>query len=669
MSAAGNTVVRYGVAAAATAVAYALTRLFHPYVEHSVFLFFVAAVAVGAWSGGFGPGLMAAVLSIAAVDYTFLEPVGAFSPLSPPDVLALGVFSAVSGLVSWLSGSLRASKQRSEALAADALALVGRLEEQAAALDEQVETSRQAVAEVEAAERRATGILESVADAFVAYDRGWRFRYVNRHAGALLRTLGHSPDAVLGREVWQEFPALCGTQFAAAARRAMAERVTTESEEYYATLGRWLQAHIYPADDGGLAVYLQDVTQRRTADAVREFQLDATRRLAMSLDLDETLRALTGLVVPELADYCVVYLADDRTGRLRQVAAAHADPAQQHLLDEFGARYQPDPANPASVSARVATTTRPVLRPAATRADANAVAGDPALMRIYDALDTRSYIVVPLVARGETLGTITFATTGASGRRFGEGDLALVEMFAARAALALSNARLYAETEAARARAVERAQLESQLMRARLDALRAQLDPHFLFNALNTVAMLVRRGAAADAVHALVSLSELLRALLAQRGAVDVPLGDELAIAERYVALERLRYRDQLCVRFAAEPAALGAYVPTMLLQPLVENAVRHGVAQRGRPGHVTIAARRTPGAEGPADGAGARLTLEVRDDGPGFPAGFDPDAAAGIGLANTRERLQRLYGDGHRFTVGNAPDGGAVVTIELPLP
>jgi LytS/YehU family sensor histidine kinase len=233
----------------------------------------------------------------------------------------------------------------------------------------------------------------------------------------------------------------------------------------------------------------------------------------------------------------------------------------------------------------------------------------------------------------------------------------LLEPFGARAALAIDNARLHTEAVEARERAVRASQLEAQLVQARLEALRAQLNPHFLFNALNSVAMLVRLKANSDALKAVVSLSEVLRQALAGRGAQEVALREELSLVDHYLQVEQLRFRDRLRVTVDAQPDTLHASVPSLILQPLVENAIRHGIARRDEGGHVKIFGRRGNG----------RLVLEVRDDGPGFPTGWDPAASGRVGLANTRERLERLYGSAFTFETTNAPSGGAVVRVEIP--
>lgn len=215
------------------------------------------------------------------------------------------------------------------------------------------------------------------------------------------------------------------------------------------------------------------------------------------------------------------------------------------------------------------------------------------------------------------------------------------------AAHALRAARRAAEHD------VRQARLESQLAEARLVALRAQLEPHFLFNALNTVAVLMREDVeAADRV--LVQLSGLLRRALQVGEAVEIPLRDELALAEAYLAVEQARFADRMAYRVDVDAALLDARVPSLILQPLVENAIRHGLAARAGVGRVEIAVAVHDGV----------LRLAVRDDGPGMA----PAAVDGVGLSNTRARLQLLYGDRHAFRIGAAPGGGTMAAMSIPL-
>jgi signal transduction histidine kinase len=199
---------------------------------------------------------------------------------------------------------------------------------------------------------------------------------------------------------------------------------------------------------------------------------------------------------------------------------------------------------------------------------------------------------------------------------------------------------------------------ERQLAQARVDLLKAQLRPHFLFNALNTISAMVH--ADPRAADRMVSrLSELLRAALASFEEEQIPLRRELELLALYVEIERDRFGERLSVCVDAAPEALDARVPPLLLQPLVENAVRHGFGLDGKPLTVRVAAAR----------AGERLRLEVTDDG----GGVKPRPAAGgertgLGLANTRQRLLNLYGTAQALALESPPGGGTRVRLELPF-
>jgi signal transduction histidine kinase len=201
---------------------------------------------------------------------------------------------------------------------------------------------------------------------------------------------------------------------------------------------------------------------------------------------------------------------------------------------------------------------------------------------------------------------------------------------------------------------------ETQLVQARLDVLKAQLHPHFLFNALNTISSLVHHDAAA-ADRMIARLSGLLRRALDEAGTSEVPLREELAFLESYLEIEQARFEDRLAVSWAVDPAALDARVPHLILQPLVENAIRHGIAPRATPGVVRISAERANGS----------LRLEVRDDGVGLPAGGGAsaaDGARGVGLRNTRARLAALYGADHRLELSAGGTGGTILTMVIPF-
>jgi len=198
--------------------------------------------------------------------------------------------------------------------------------------------------------------------------------------------------------------------------------------------------------------------------------------------------------------------------------------------------------------------------------------------------------------------------------------------------------------------------LETRLVEAQLDALRMQLHPHFLFNTLNSVSVLMRRDIdAADRM--LIQLSSLLRVTLAGNAAHEIKLSQELEILERYLEIEQIRFQDRLIVRTHIDPWALNALVPQLFFQPLVENAIRHGIADREMGGMIDIRAERQNG----------MLHLQVRDNGPGLNASRG-NLIEGVGLSNTRSRLEYLYGSGSRFEVCNAEEGGLTVAAAFPF-
>jgi sensor histidine kinase YesM len=208
----------------------------------------------------------------------------------------------------------------------------------------------------------------------------------------------------------------------------------------------------------------------------------------------------------------------------------------------------------------------------------------------------------------------------------------------------------------ARERETQAARLAAQLAEARLSALRMQLNPHFLFNSLNAITVLVRDQNTTAASRMLELLSGVLRQVLRSDETNETTLATELEFLERYLAIEQVRFSDRLRPSIETDPGIAHAAVPRFLLQPLVENALRHGIAQRAAAGELQITARREAG----------NLVLTVRDDGPGLALGTP--APGGVGLANTRARLAALYGERASLHLTNAADGpGVVATVRLP--
>lgn len=199
------------------------------------------------------------------------------------------------------------------------------------------------------------------------------------------------------------------------------------------------------------------------------------------------------------------------------------------------------------------------------------------------------------------------------------------------------------------------ARLETKLVQSQLQALRAQLHPHFLFNTLHTISALVQEDPEA-AERMIARLSEFLRMSLENAGAQEVTLKRELDFLERYLEIERIRFEDRLAVEFDIDPATLDAHLPNLILQPLVENAIRHGIGALARPGKVCIKARRE----------GGHLSVTVTDNGKGLQNGGS--VREGVGLSNTRARLRGLYGAESGLALRNSPEGGLEAAIRLPF-
>lgn len=207
-----------------------------------------------------------------------------------------------------------------------------------------------------------------------------------------------------------------------------------------------------------------------------------------------------------------------------------------------------------------------------------------------------------------------------------------------------------------RERELVSSQLEAQLAHAQLDVLKSQLEPHFLFNTLNSIAALARNdGAAAE--HMTLQLADLLRASLDAAGVHEVSLHQEMLFLQKYIDIQQIRFQDRLRVETDVDPVVLLALVPNLILQPLVENAIRHGIAPRRTPGLIRLSVWRDPD----------DLWIEVRDNGVGLSRGRGHISTEGVGLRNTRARLLQLYNDDHMLVLEDAPGGGCCTRIRIP--
>ena len=225
--------------------------------------------------------------------------------------------------------------------------------------------------------------------------------------------------------------------------------------------------------------------------------------------------------------------------------------------------------------------------------------------------------------------------------------------FSPQSTFSLANIPLNVLTYAAIVGATRFIDERAMLTEARLDLLKAQLEPHFLFNSLHSIAELMHHDVEA-ADRMLTRLSELLRATLESGGKQEIRLADELSLIDRYLDIERIRLGDRLKTDIDVEPAALDALVPIFVLQPIVENAVRHAIAPRAAGGKIALKIRRSDN----------ELRVDVEDDGPGFAK----DAIERVGLRNTRARLRHFYGGDDRVIIERGTLGGASVRLVLPF-
>ena len=203
----------------------------------------------------------------------------------------------------------------------------------------------------------------------------------------------------------------------------------------------------------------------------------------------------------------------------------------------------------------------------------------------------------------------------------------------------------------------ETAQLSEQLSKAQLNALRRQIEPHFLFNSLHAIAGLVREEKTDAAVSMIAELSDFLRRVVEDSDRQEVPLGEELEFTQKYLDIQKVRFAERLKFSLDVPAELLSAQVPSLILQPMVENAVKHGISKRAQGGAVRIAAFRSSGT----------LTVSVSNDGPSLPAGWETNQM-GVGMLNVRTRLRNLYGDAFSLRLRNREPEGVEASISVPF-
>jgi len=689
---------RYGLAVAAVVAASAVTAFALPLVSRSIFIFYIAAVVATAWAGGRGPGLVATALSVLVADYLFIPPVHSYSLGAAADLFPLGMFAAVSVFVSSLSGALTAARRRAEGQATTLREQGDRLEEQAGALEQQVAETRATAealeranedlqatmivadatrAAAERAERRVSAILSSISDAFVAYDRGWRFVYVNERARAIFRDFGGGGE-LIGRVLWEAFPQLAGTDIERQMRRAMEEQVPVEFESFSAELGTWHEVRVYPSPDGVSAVW-RDVTARRRAEETFHFLAEVNAALSASLDYEATLGSLARIVVPQLADWCTVSTLEP-DGSIRQLAVAHVDPAKVELARELESRYPTDPNAPTGVPNVLRTGKSELL---AEIPDELLVAGTghAGHLRIARELGLRSAMTVPLTARGRTLGALTLVSAK-PGRRYGPADLALAEELGRRAGLAVDNARLYREAERANRAKAEFLAVMSHELRTPLNAIGgyAQLLEMGVRGSLTEDQQEDLRRIQRSQKHLLSLINDVLNFAKLEAGHVRfeiaaVPLAETLRDVD--VLIEpQVRARGLHYTRQVAAPTDHGAPLAVLAdrekLQQVVLNLLANAVKFTPPGGEISVSC-------GPAAASGY-VAVSVRDTGRGIPpdkleAIFEPFVqvdrsttrsgdGTGLGLAISRDLARAMGGD---LVAESTLGAGSTFTLVLP--
>lgn len=411
----------YGVAILATAIALLFSLALRPIIERVPFILFFAALAASVGYGGLWPGLLTTLLSVALVNYFFLPPLYMFS-LDSQDALVFGLFLLTAFVINWVYEARR----------------------------------RAEITERDQRDWLQT-ILTSIGDAVITTDTAGRITFVNPIAATLTgwrheEAVGKAIDDVL-RLVNEETQQPVQNPVA----KVLLENRIVGLANHTILISRDgtrhpLDASGAPIRDAagniqGAVLVFRDITERKRAERFQRFLLEVSAALASSLDYETTLNKLARLLVPELADNCVIDVVDDG-GILQRIAVAATDPAREEVLRELMRRYPPDPQS--MVTRPVVGTQQPRLVARLTDEFYDSVALNPEHAALMRASGGKSMVVMPLIAHERSIGAITVATVD-SGRYFSEADLPLIQELASRASLALENARLYRRSQQAEA--------------------------------------------------------------------------------------------------------------------------------------------------------------------------------------------------------------------------
>jgi PAS domain S-box-containing protein len=577
-----------------------------------------------------------------------------------------------------LTRTLQEQAAELEAQTEEAQSLAEELEQANEQLQSSLVETEEARDAVDRAGRFARGILESIADPFVVFDAAWHYRFLNTPAVHFMDPVSDA-SRFIGESLWQLYPALLGTEAERQMRRALDARTPLSFETFYPDRNEWYMLHCYPLPDGGLAVQWRDITDRKRSDEAAHYLGRASDILNQSLDYETTLQELARLVVPKLADWCAVDIADEH-GKLRQLAVAHVDPEKVALARDLNERYPPDPAA-ATGSYQVFRTGQPALYSEIPQELLLDAAQDDEHRRIIRELGLRSALVVPLTTADGPLGVLTLVSAE-SGRKYDERDLALATELGHRAAVAVHNARLHQAALRAQRAAEEANRAKSDFLATMSHELRTPL------NAIAGYVDLLRLGIKGKlseeqdeylarvqrSQHYLLSLiQDVLNFARIEAGHVDlhftrVDVGGLLAEIEELV-LPQLRDANLEFVREQAPPGAIASADAERVRQILL-NLLSNAIKFTPKGGLVAVSSVVLDDV----------VRVTVRDTGVGIPADkqasiFEPfiqlmrdnsggAAGAGLGLAISRDLARAMHGD---LTVQSEPGRGSSFTLELP--
>jgi PAS domain S-box-containing protein len=577
-----------------------------------------------------------------------------------------------------LNNQLNEQSAELESQTEEAQSLAEELEQSNQSLQEALAEAEEARDAANAAEGFVRTTLESIADPFVVFDAQWRYQYINPAAARLMDS-DQEPDPArhIGEVVWERYPALNDSDFARALRHAAASHRVETFESYHPAWRIWSSVQAYPLKSGGIAVQWRDITAIKRAERATGYLMRASEILGSSLDYRETLNELARLVVPDIADWCAVEIANDH-GKLEQLAVAHADPERARWGRELNQRYPPRP-NDESGAYHVLRTGRPELYPEITDDMLVASAVDEEHLAMSRSLGIRSVLLVPISTGDRVLGVLTLITSE-SRRRYDDHDLALAMELAHRAAIAVENAMLHDEALHARAEAERANQAKTEFLATMSHELRTPL------NAISGYADLLQLGiqgslnaTQADYVRRIERSGRYLLSLIQdvlsfaklETGRVEIkvsdvpmqPLFDELVtLMLPQVAAAGLHLRESSC------PGHLVARGDAERVRQILLNLLGNAVKFTPSGGSICLTCE--------ADGSTVRAI--VQDTGPGIPPdkleeifqpfvqlqreGFAGQAGTGLGLAISRDLARAMSGE--LLVESRQPEGSRFIVV-----